>query len=203
MHKIGSMGPLRGPGSKGSEGSERKVLKMDGPSAQGFLGLTGPLAPRVADCRSAAMLIKSALRDWLYESYSLIRITMMSHLRWLSPLWCLTAPSSPRCIGRATKGKRLYGQARRLTSPDLHILCRMCTVDNKAPQSNPFTQRIAKNKVPPPGGRWWRQPPKGVHFLARRAMSIIMPPFGGHVHIAYHNHSYPRTSLRHFVALFP
>ena len=39
--------------------------------------------------------------------------------------------------------------------------------------------------------------------IARRAMSIIMPPFGGHVHIAYHNHSYPRTSLRHFVALFP
>ena len=100
----------------------------------------------------------------------MISITMMSPLRWLSPLWCLTAPPSPRGIGRATKGKRLYGQARRLTSPDLHILCRMCTVDNKAPQSNPFTQRIAKNKVPPPGGRWWRQPPKGVHFLARRAV---------------------------------
>ena len=103
------------------------------------------------------------------------------------PPWCLTAPPSRpagkrvtrfsgrfaplrivfpchRGIGRATKGKRLYGQARRLTSPDLHILCRMCTVDNKAPQSNPFTQRIAKNKVPPPGGRWWRQPPKGMHF---------------------------------------
>ena len=31
-------------------------------------------------------------------------------------------------LGRATKGKRLYGQSRRLTSPDLHILCRMCTV---------------------------------------------------------------------------
>ena len=27
-----------------------KVLKMDGPSAQGFLSLTGPLVPRVADC---------------------------------------------------------------------------------------------------------------------------------------------------------
>ena len=38
--------------------------------------------------------------------------------------------------------------------------------------------------------------------LPLRAMSIIMPPFGGHVHIKYHNHSYPRTSLRHFVALF-
>ena len=29
--------------------------------------------------------------------------------------------------------------------------------------------------------------------IARRAMSIIMPPFGGHVHIEYHIHSYPRT----------
>ena len=39
--------------------------------------------------------------------------------------------------------------------------------------------------------------------LPCRAMNIIMPPFGGHVHIECHNHSYPRTSLRHFVALFP
>ena len=53
------------------------------------------------------------------------------------PPWCLTAPPSPRGIGRATKGKRLYGQARRLTSPDLHILCRMCTVDNKTLKSGP------------------------------------------------------------------
>ena len=88
-------GRFRGPGSKGSEGSKGskgggggfaasfikkgrgwrrrlcrrvvkgKVLKMDGPSAQGFLSLTGPLAPRVVDCRSAAMLIKSALREFL------------------------------------------------------------------------------------------------------------------------------------------
>ena len=75
-------------GSEGSKGSEGKVLKMDGPSAQGFLGLTGPLAPRV-----------------------------------------VVSPS--------------------------------------------------------------------------RAMSIIMPPFGGHVHIECHNHSYHRPPLRHFVALFP
>ena len=153
----------------------RRVRKFDGLSGRGL---------RIA---LRAMLIKSALRDWLSVSYGMISITMMSHLRWLFPLLCLTAPPSRpagkrvtrfsgrfaplrivfpchRGIGRATKGKRLYGQARRLTSPDLHILCRMCTVDNKAPQSNPFTQRIAKNKVPPPGGRWWRQPPKGVHF---------------------------------------
>ena len=89
------------------------------------------------DCRSAAMLIKSALRDWLSGSDGMISITSISHLRWLSPLWCLTAPPFPRGIGRATKGKRLYGQARRLTSPDLHILCRMCTVDNKTLKSGP------------------------------------------------------------------
>ena len=47
-------------------------------------------------------------------------------------------PLPPPQFGGAAKGKRLNGQARRLTSPDLHILCRMCTVDNKAPRSNPF-----------------------------------------------------------------
>ena len=88
-------------------------------------------------------------------SYVMNNTPVISHLWWLSPFWCLTAPPlprweachwifrslrfptnpvplPPRCIGRAAKGKRLYGQARRLTSPDLHILCRMCTVDNKA-----------------------------------------------------------------------
>ena len=40
----------RGPRPQVSEGSEGKVLKMDGPSTQGFLSLTGPLAPRVVDC---------------------------------------------------------------------------------------------------------------------------------------------------------
>ena|GEM_PF-1183711 len=85
-----------------------------------------------------AMSMKSALRIYLSASYVMKSITSISHLRWLSPLWCLTAPPSPRGIGRATKGKRLYGQARRLTSPDLHILCRMCTVDNKALKSSLF-----------------------------------------------------------------
>ena len=50
-----------------AQGAVEKVLRIDGPfRAQGFLSLTGPLAPRVADCRSAAMLIKSALRDLLF-----------------------------------------------------------------------------------------------------------------------------------------
>ena len=39
-----------------------KVLKMDGPSAQGFLGLTGPLAPRVVDCPSGNEYYNAAFR---------------------------------------------------------------------------------------------------------------------------------------------
>ena len=44
--------------------------------------------------------------------------------------WCNSSSfaTPPAKFGGATKGKRPYGQARRLTSPDLHILCRMCTV---------------------------------------------------------------------------
>ena len=38
------------------------------------------------------------------------------------------APPFPHSSVGQIKGKRLKGQARRLTLPDLHILCRMCTV---------------------------------------------------------------------------
>ena len=52
-----------------------------------FASLKGqrPFGPRVVDCRSAAMLIKSALRDLLYGSYVMKSITSISHLRWLFP----------------------------------------------------------------------------------------------------------------------
>ena len=50
-------------GSEGSKGSEGKVLKMDGPSAQGFLSLTGPLAPRVADCPVGNAYKVSVMRE--------------------------------------------------------------------------------------------------------------------------------------------
>ena len=46
-----------------------RFLGLTGLTAGRFLGLTGPSAPRVVDCRSAAMLMKSALRDWLSLSY--------------------------------------------------------------------------------------------------------------------------------------
>ena len=53
----------RGSAADCVEGLWKKVLKIDRPLAGGFVSLTGPSAPRVVDCRSAAMLIKSALRD--------------------------------------------------------------------------------------------------------------------------------------------
>ena len=74
---------------------KEKVLRIDRPAAGGFLSLT---AFQAEGCGIAlrAMLIKSALRDWLSVSYGIKSITSISHLRWLSPLWCLTAPPSPR-----------------------------------------------------------------------------------------------------------
>ena len=42
-------------------------------------------------------------------------------------------PLPPPQFGGATKGKRLNGQARRLTSPHLEVLCRTSTGDYKAP----------------------------------------------------------------------
>ena len=42
-------------------------------------------------------------------------------------------PLPPPQFGGATKGKRLNGQARRLSSPHLEVLCRTSTGDYKAP----------------------------------------------------------------------
>ena len=75
---------------EGSEGSEGKVLKMDGPSAQGFLSLTGPSAPRVVVAASPR-IIKSALRDWLSISYGMINILRLAR--------CARLPLSGCTIG--------------------------------------------------------------------------------------------------------
>ena len=68
-----------------------RFLGLTGLTAGGFLSLTGPLAPRVADCRSAAMLMKSALRDWLF---CVIRYDRNS-ADWLAAL----ATPYPGCAG--------------------------------------------------------------------------------------------------------
>ena len=124
------------PGFKGFRRFRGKVLKMDRPAAGGFLSLTGPLAPRVADCRSAAMLIKSALRDWLSASYGMISITSISHLRWLPPLWWLAPPPFPRKRG--------------------HYKAPLCC--ERLMKGQLFRALLSHHTV---GGRWCRKAPKG------------------------------------------
>ena len=60
--------------------------------------MTGPLAPRVVDCRSAAMLIKSALRIHLSVSYGMIGILLIGSLR--SPPPFRLRQTSPYAGGR-------------------------------------------------------------------------------------------------------
>ena len=56
-------------------------------------GATAASPLRVADCRSAAMLIKSALRDWLSVSYGMIGILRIGSLRSPPPIrLCRTSP---------------------------------------------------------------------------------------------------------------
>ena len=102
---------------------DRRVRKFDGlsgrrlriaygaaerPGFRRFKGFGLPLAGWFRGWRIAlrAMLIKSALRINLSASYVTKSITSISHLRWLSPLWCLTPPKG-ECI--SSPAGRLYG----------------------------------------------------------------------------------------------
>ncbi len=136
----------------------RRVLKFDGPSGRGLW-----IALR-------AMLIKSALRDWLSMSYGMKSILRIGSLR--SPPY----PAAPDFL----HGKACHTILRSLCSLTNRVpLPPLCRGQNKTPRSLASSaQRIAKNKVPPPGGRWWRQPPKGVHCLnpGHKSGPIAIPP---------------------------
>ena len=96
--------------SEGSEGEVRLTgLRPEGCGrlmAAGYVrfaqGATAPTALKVADCRSAAMLIKSALRDWLSMSYGMISILRIGSLRAPPPIRLRrTSPCSGGRIGRS------------------------------------------------------------------------------------------------------
>ena len=102
---------LRCEGSEGSKGSKGKVDGPPGrrlwPPVGGGLcslrsGGDSPDGLRVVVAASPRIL-KSALRNLLSVSYGKISITMISHLRWLFPLWCLTAPPSRPAGKRVTR----------------------------------------------------------------------------------------------------
>ena len=74
-------------------------------------------------------------------------------------------PLPPPQFGGAAKGKRLNGQARRLTSSHLEVLCRTSTGDYKAPLCCELLMKGLLFRVllshRSAGGRWCRKAPKG------------------------------------------
>ena len=65
-------------------------------------GATAATALKVADCRRAAMLIKSALRDWLSVSYGMIGTLVISRCA-ASPY-----PAAPDFPPSGEQNKTLY-----------------------------------------------------------------------------------------------
>ena len=151
---------------------------MTGLTAGGFLSLTGPLAPRVAVSPLRAMsIIMPPFGGHVHIEYH-------NHSYHHPPRRHFVAlvPSRGRknvtglafCVICHEKHSADWLAALASpypAAPDFPLF----SGQNKALQSNPFTQRIAKNKVPPPGGRWWRQPPKGVHFQRPQGGCMVFP----------------------------
>ena len=90
-------------------------------------------------------------------------ISLDSRVAYSSPM--NPVPLPPPQFGGAAKGKRLNGQARRLTSPHLEVLCRTSTGDYKAPLCCELLMRgllcgsLLSHRSA--GGRWCRKAPKG------------------------------------------
>ena len=90
-----------------------KVLKMDGPSAQGFLSLTAFQAEGCGIARRA-MSIKSALRDLLSVPYGMISILVIS--RCAAPPY----PAAPDFPPSGGQNKSLYAFLQRHGSMAKH-----------------------------------------------------------------------------------
>ena len=92
-------------------------------------------------------------------------------------------PLPPPQFGGAAKGKRLNGQARRLTSPHLEVLCRTSTRDYKAPLCGELLMKGllcgALLSHRPAGRRWCRKAPKGGHFRRPQGGCMVFAAKGG------------------------
>ena len=114
MKSILLIGSLRSPPLSGFAIGHACGVRVDGASPRRLwppaggrlcsLALRGqrPFGPRVADCRSAAMLIKSALRDLLSVSYDMISILVIS--RYAAPPY----PATPDFPPSGGQNKSLY-----------------------------------------------------------------------------------------------
>ena len=108
-----------------------------------------------APCESSSLATRWEACHWIRGSQS-------------SPM--NPVPLPPPQFGGAAKGKRLNGQARRLTSPHLEVLCRTSTGDYKAPLCCELLMKgllcVSLLSHRSAGGRWCRKAPN-PHALRR------------------------------------
>ena len=110
-----------------------------------------------APCESSSLATRWEACHWIRGSQS-------------SPM--NPVPLPPPQFGGAAKGKRLNGQARRLTSPHLEVLCRTSTGDYnpcllQSEEMHPF---------------WWLAPPpfpRRGDFILRYALALFCPRLRG------------------------
>ena len=107
-----------------------------------------------APCESSSLATRWEACHWIRGSQS-------------SPM--NPVPLPPPQFGGAAKGKRLNGQARRLTSPHLEVLCRTSTGDYKAPLCcELLMKRVFRGVLfcPPDGGKVRRSRIRGSRVAA-------------------------------------
>ena len=89
------LAPQSGPGSKGSKGSKGKVLKMDGPSAQGFLSLTAFQAEGCGIALRAMSIIMPPFGGHVHIEYHNHSSPRPHRLRWMASHWIRGSRGSP------------------------------------------------------------------------------------------------------------
>ena len=154
-------------------------MRVDGTSPRRFLrflSLTGPSAPRVVDCRSAAMLIKSALRIYLSVSYGMISILRIGSLR--SPPPIRAAPDFPLFRGQnKTPRNTLFINGSTVStgySATVEVLHRTSKWGEVRRLACPL-RRFPFAAPPNCGGKVVAPATKGgLHFLARRAVVKVL-----------------------------
>ena len=170
----------------------RRVLKFDGLSGRGLW--YRPYGRWVLLCRLSAVTSTSSiiiilttvhpfatswpsspkgdartLRIYLSASYVMKSITVISHLRWLSPLWCLTAPKG-ECISNARQGGCMVfaakGGIKKGARKGAHLASAAILYNSRGRSTQPVREASAD-----PGQNPWRPGPEARrrHQPSRRS----------------------------------
>ena len=150
---------------------KEKVLRIDRPDGRRVLKFDGA-TPRGLWIALRAMLMKSALRDWLFASYGMIGTTVISHLRWLPPFGALRhhLPPAERWDNKAPRSSPFISSSQHngaLKCPRLRGWQRNWIHRGAPRPANPVTC-FPPGKVVAPAIKG------GMHFLARRAVVKVL-----------------------------